>query len=135
MDQSAAEAMIVRIFADGFNHGDFSGVSAHVAEDYIDHSPIPAPGPGPEGFAGRMGGLRAAFGELRIAIHEVSAVGDRVWFRWTMEGNHVGPFAGVEPTGRPMSIEGINLEVVDGDKIVEHFSQFDRATLLQQLKN
>ena len=103
MEQAAAEAMITRIFADGFNQGDFAGVHAHVAADYVDHSPIPAPGPGPEGFAGRMQGLRSAFGDLLITIHEVTAAGDRVWFRWTMEGTHVGPFAGLEPTGRPMS--------------------------------
>jgi len=95
--------------------------------------PIPAAGHGSDGFAGRIKGLRAAFGDLTIEINDLTASNNRIWFRWTQTGHHSGPFAGLEPTGREIRVEGINLEIMDGEKVVEHFSLFDRLGLMQQL--
>jgi predicted ester cyclase len=134
MEVADADRIVRRIFADGINKGDFAGAAEHVSAAYVDHSPIPASGPGPDGFAGRMKGLKAAFGDLTIEIHEVAASGNQIWFRWTQTGRHSGPFAGIEPTGKQIRVEGINLEVMDGEKIVEHFSLFDRLSLMQQLQ-
>ena len=133
MDAPTLAATVHRMFEDAFERGDYATLEAHLSPSYVDHSPIPAPGPGPAGFAARVGAMRAAFGDLAMTIHEVSADGDRVWFRWTLAGKHVGFFNGIAPTGRAVTLDGINLEVFDGDRIVEHFSQFDRASLMAQL--
>jgi predicted ester cyclase len=133
MDRDVAEQIVRSIFVDGFARGDFGGLNAHVAPDYIDHSPIPAPSPGPDGFAARISAMRAAFGNFTVDIDDVSVDGDRVWFRWALHGQHVGPFAGREPTGKAVSLEGINMELVADGRIVEHYSQFDRMGLIQQL--
>ena len=73
----------------------------------------------------------ATFGDFDVEIHEVTADGNRIWFRWALIGKHVGRFAGVEPTGSEIRLEGLNLEVVNGGQIVEHFSSFDRMGLAQ----
>jgi hypothetical protein len=36
------------------------GVAEHVSDSYVGHRPIPAARPGPDGFAGRIKGLKAA---------------------------------------------------------------------------
>jgi predicted ester cyclase len=133
MDRQSAERLVKGIFEDGFSRGDFEGLHAYVAADYLDHSPIPAPAPGPEGFEARIRAMRAAFGDFHVDIDDVTVDADRIWFRWAIHGTHVGTFAGREPTGRAVTLEGLNMEVVADGKIVEHFSQFDRMGLIQQL--
>ncbi len=77
--------------------------------------------------------MRSEFGDFVVGIHEVTADGNRVRVRWVLIGKHVGPSAGIEPTGKEIRLEGLNLEVVNDGQIVEHFSSFDRIGLIAQL--
>jgi predicted ester cyclase len=70
---------------------------------------------------------------VRMTLDELVAEGDRVAFRWTMTGKHVGEFAGIAPTGRPVSLTGLNFERVADGKIVEHWSEYDRLALIEQV--
>ena len=131
---SAAEnkAIVHRLFDQGFNKGNMEPASEIIAPEYIDHSPIPAPMPGPEGFAKRMAGLRAAF--VQEAIFGVFlAEDDLVAFTWTFNGVHNGPFAGIPATGKQVMLSGINVERLKDGKIIEHWSQFDLAGLMKQI--
>jgi steroid delta-isomerase-like uncharacterized protein len=124
---------IVREFFDElFNRGNTEIVNKVVGADYVDHSPLPAPAPGPEGFAKRVAALRAAF--VREVVFGIFlAEGDLVAFTWRFNGVHAGTFAGIPATGRYVVLSGINVErLVDG-KIVEHWSQFDLAGLIKQI--
>jgi predicted ester cyclase len=44
-----------------------------------------------------------------------------------------GEFMEVAPTGKPVTMTGINIERVAGGRIVEHWSQFDMLGLLVQI--
>ena len=131
---SAAEnkAIVRRLFDEGFNKGNVQLANEIIAPDYVDYSPIPAPMPGSEGFAKRMAGLRAAF--VQEAVFGVFlAEDDLVAFTWTFSGVHNGPFAGVPPTRRKVTLSGINVERLKDGRIVEHWSQFDLAGLMRQI--
>lgn len=131
MSTEENKVIVHRLFDELFNHGNLSASEGVIAPDYIDHSPIPAPGPGPEGFSRRAAGLRAAF--VQKAVFGVFlAEGDLVAFTWQFNGVHIGPFAGIAPTGRTASVSGINVERLKGGKIIEHWSQFDLAGLMKQ---
>jgi hypothetical protein len=53
--------------------------------------------------------------------------------RWTISGTHQDDFQGVPPTGRPITMKGIEFSrVVDG-KIAEHWVQFDVLAVIQQI--
>jgi predicted SnoaL-like aldol condensation-catalyzing enzyme len=56
------KAIVRNLFDELFNKGNPAAANAVIAEDFIDHSPLPAPAPGAEGFAKRTVMLRAAFG-------------------------------------------------------------------------
>ncbi|MBX3195011.1 MAG: ester cyclase [Microbacteriaceae bacterium] len=130
-DPNGAAERIRRFFDAGFNRGEFLA-SEYVADDYVDHSPLPAPKPGAEGFGMRMQALRTAFVDEAV-FGVFAAEGDLVAFTWEFRGVHRGAFAGVEPTGRTVSLAGINVERVRDGLIVEHWSQFDLAGLMRQL--
>jgi len=87
------------MFDEAFNKGNTDPIYELIAADYIDHSPIPAPAPGPHGFAKRTAALRAAFvqeAEFGVFLAE----GGLVAFTWTFNGVHNGPFAGIPATGK-----------------------------------
>jgi predicted ester cyclase len=103
-----------------------------IAADYVDHSSLPAPAPGPDGFKKRAAMLRAAFNS-KMTFGQFLAEGDLVAFTWLMSGIHQDAFAGVPATGRPVTVNGMNIERFQDGKIVEHWSQFDAVGLLRQI--
>jgi steroid delta-isomerase-like uncharacterized protein len=121
-----------RLFEEAFNKKNSAVVDEIVAKDYVDHSAIPAPVPGSEGFKKRVEMLRAGLNPT-IAFGEFVAEGELVAFNWTMTGKHEGPFAGVQATGKPVTLGGINIERFKDGMLVEHWSQFDMAGVLRQI--
>jgi predicted ester cyclase len=134
MSTAENKTIVRRLFDEGFNKGNFEPANEMIASEYIDHSPIPAPMPGPEGFAKRMAVLKAAF--VQEAVFGVFlAEDDLVSFTWTFNGVHNGPFAGIQPTGKKVSLSGINVERLKDGKVVEHWSHFDLAGLMKQINS
>jgi predicted ester cyclase len=132
---SETNKSLVRHFFEGiFNEGDLESVHDVLAADYVDHSPFSAETPGPEGFKRRMDMLRASLA-VRMTLDDLIAERDLVAFRWTMQGKHVGEFAGIAPTGRSVALTGLNLERVADGKIVEHWSEYDRLSLVEQVSS
>jgi steroid delta-isomerase-like uncharacterized protein len=75
----------------------------------------------------------AAFPDLQATIEDMIAEGDQVVTRAAWRGTHQGAFQGIPPTGKPMTLTGIQiLRIVDG-KIVEHRSESDGLGMMQQL--
>jgi predicted ester cyclase len=61
------------------------------------------------------------------------AEGDTVAVRVTMTATHLGPFLGVEPTGRRVRYEGMDFFRFEDGKMVEHWTSTDDLGLMQQL--
>jgi steroid delta-isomerase-like uncharacterized protein len=116
-----------------FNERDWATESACRAPDYVAHvSGAPEPLDA-DGWAAFMGTFTTAFPDAQIAVD--GAVGERdvVASRWTITGTHRGDFQGVPPTGRQVTMTGIDFSrVVDG-KIAEHWAQFDVVGVMQQI--
>jgi len=124
--------LVRRMFDEAFNQGNTSFINEMIAPDYVDHSPIPAPAAGPEGFVKRTMVLSNAF--VQEALFGVFlAENDLVAFTWTFQGVHQGTFAGLAATGKKVTLSGINVERLENGKIVEHWSHFDLAGLLKQM--
>jgi predicted ester cyclase len=76
---------------------------------------------------------RTAFPDLRVPIEELIAEGDRVVSRWTARGIHQGELMGNAPTGNQVSVTGIIVDRVSGDKIEEEWADYDTLHLVQQI--
>jgi predicted ester cyclase len=78
--------------------------------------------------------LTTGFPDLRIAVEDVVAEGDRVVVRLRFTGTHDGPFQGLEPTGRPVEFGAIRIyRLVDG-VVVETWAHQDSMGLVRQLR-
>jgi steroid delta-isomerase-like uncharacterized protein len=78
-------------------------------------------------------GIRAAFPDIRIIIHDVIEQGDRVAATWTATMTHQGQFLNLAPTGRKASVNGQTFAKVQNGKIVESWDNWDQLGLLVQL--
>ena len=123
-----------RIWIDGLNRGDMSVADAAFAPDCVVHiTGVAAPLRGVESLRELVGGLLAAFPDLRFTIEDQLTQGDRVAFRWRATGTHTGPLGAAPPTGKPVALAGLIIDrLVDG-KVQERWEQWDQSLMLQQL--
>lgn len=75
----------------------------------------------------------AAFPDLHVVLEDVFAVGDRVGSRGRISGTHCGDFMGIPATGKPVSVEYLDLWRVERGKFVETWVQMDTLGLMQQI--
>ena len=71
--------------------------------------------------------------DLYFTIEDQVAEGDKVVTRYTARGTHLGPFMGIPPTGKHITVTGIGIIRVADGKIVEEWANGDNLGLLQQL--
>lgn len=75
-----------------------------------------------------------SFPEYEIVAEEIIAERDLVALRGVFRGVHRGPFAGIPPTGRAVAAPLMIMYRVDGERIVQHWMQFDGAAVAAQLQ-
>jgi predicted ester cyclase len=127
--KAIAREIIDRIFV----HQEDAAIDELIAEDFVPHTFGPMP-PGREGLRAGMRRAGAGLSEARFEIDDMIAEADRVAVRVTTSARQTGPFLGLEPTGKPYSIEEIHIFRIRDGQLVEHWHQFDKMGLLQQLK-
>ena len=116
------------------NSGNVAEVDQVIARDIVDHEEMPGlEGSGVERFKQFLSIFRAAFPDLRMSAEDVIAEGDRAAVRYTMTGTHRGEFMGMAPTGKQITVAGIEIIRVAGGKAVEHWGVTDQMAMLQQL--
>ena len=122
-----------RLYEEVFNKGNLSVIDEVVSPDIVDHNPGPGVPPTREGFKQFVSTNRAAFPDIRIEVNDILAEGEKVVARFTMRGTHRGELMGIAPTGKQVTVSGIDILRWEGGKAVEHWGNMDDLGLLQQL--
>ena len=82
---------------------------------------------------------RTSVPDLRATVEDIFAEGDKVVVLWTLSGTHRENIEMIEsagiipPTGKQVSMVGMDIYHFRGGKIVEAWRTWDRLGLLQQL--
>jgi glyoxylase-like metal-dependent hydrolase (beta-lactamase superfamily II)/predicted ester cyclase len=89
----------------------------------------------PEGVRAFLGELLGAMPDLRIEVLSATAEDDRcaVWWRITGTFTGPGPFNGLEPTGNPLTFEGIDLLTVSGGLVQSNDAFPDTMAVPRQI--
>ena len=104
------------------------------APDFVSHNMPPELPQGVEGVKAFFAMFRDALPDVEVAIDEVVADGDRAAVATTTTGTHTGELMGMAPTGRRVSVTGIDMIRVDASgRIAEHRGLTDTVGLLRQL--
>jgi steroid delta-isomerase-like uncharacterized protein len=126
-------AIVQRLIKEAQEGGNLGVVDELLADDFVDHTPLPGLPPTRDGVRMLFAGLRAAFPDLTVTIDEQIADAEKVATRKTFRGTHHGPFLGVPPTGRSISFEAIDILTLRDDRIREHRVVINQLALMQQL--
>ena len=103
------------------------------APAYVGSSPTDGETRGPSGIRAVVERYRAAFSGITMTADRIVAEGDWVTTQWTARGTHTGELMGIAPTGREVTVNGIEVDRVEGGKFVEGHGIFDALGMLQQL--
>jgi steroid delta-isomerase-like uncharacterized protein len=134
MSTEENKALARRVIEQMFNEGNLDVADELLALDYVDHDPtLPEDVHGPEGFKEYVGMYRSAFPDLHVQIEDQIAEGDRVATRWTGTGTHDGELAGIAPTGKRVTVPGMEIVRIANGKLVEGWEGYDSGTLMRQL--
>jgi steroid delta-isomerase-like uncharacterized protein len=133
MSTEANKILVRRLVDEAQTEGRLEVVDELLADDFVDHSPLPGLPANRDGIRILFGALRAAFPDLRVTIDEQVAEGEKVVTRKTFRGTHGGEFLGAPASGRAVAFEVIDILSVRDGKIAEHRVVFDQLGLRAQL--
>ena len=77
--------------------------------------------------------MLTAFPDLKGSIDDMIAEGDKVAVRFTIQGTHQGVFRDIAPTGKRITVSGLEIDRCAGGKFVETWLISDRLGMMQQL--
>ena len=118
-----------RIYEDAINNHDPDALDNYILPNYVNHK---NPG-GLEGIKQMFSTLFEAFPDLRFSVDSSGADGDRVWARTTMRGTQQGPFMGMPPTGKTVTVTTVNEGRIENGKLAEEWGVTDTLAMWQQL--
>ena len=133
MSSEHNKAIAQRFYDLVWNQGNMAVADELFTPDTVDHASPPGFPSGIAGVKQVFGMYRGAFPDLTITIEDMIADGDKVVARWTSRGTHRGDLMGIPPTGKQVTITGIDILRFEGDKIAEHWANFDMLGMMQQI--
>lgn len=122
MTPDANKDLIRRVFEEIIPAGDPTAMRALMAPDFLDHDPLPGQPAGAAGGEYVVSTMHTAQPDLRFAIHDLVAEGDRVVIRWTLHGTNTGPMLGRPPSGQPVDFAAIVIFRIADGKIAERWA-------------
>ncbi len=134
MTPNDANKQIVTDFIDAlFSRGELDAIDQHLTEDFLNHDPPFGVSADREGMRAAGAMMRGAFPDWHSEVHLLIAEGDLVAEVFTATGSHQGEVMGVAPTGKVMSLPGINVFRMRDGQICERWGRLDDLGFLQQL--
>lgn len=110
-----------------------ASVDKYMAEDFVEHEPIPGMDQSRETPRQMFKMMHAAFPDFHMDVKEMLQDGDKVVSRATMAGTHQGDFMGMPPSGKSFEINVIDIMQFRDDKVIAHWGVMDMAGLMEQI--
>ena len=132
MSTEENKAIVRRFFELGPSSGDMNAANALLDPNFALHTPLPS-APGIQGINDVVTTCRAAFEHLNVTVEDMVAEGNKVTARFTARGIHKGQFMGLPPTGKSITMTGIEIFRIENCKIAELWGEANMLGLMEQL--
>jgi steroid delta-isomerase-like uncharacterized protein len=126
------KAIVRRFFQEGPSKGNLAAAGELLSPNFSLHTPLPS-APGIQGMKEIITACRAAFEHLDVTVEDMVAEGDKVAARFTACGTHKGSFMNLPPTGKPITMTGIEIFRIEDGKIAELWGEANLLGLRVQL--
>jgi predicted ester cyclase len=103
------------------------------ADTFVDHTPQPGVTPDKAGVRVLYQALRTAFPDFHADIRWEVASDSLVTTFKIYQGTHSGPILGVDPTGRTVEFETVDVMKVVNGKITDHWGVGNLLKMMVQL--
>lgn len=121
---------IIRSLYEADNKKDLSILDELISPDFVDPSFQLR---GPESYKQFETMFFKGFPDWQETIEDIIAEGDKVWVRFTGTGTHSGEWRGLAPTGKKITLHGVQIWRITDGKVVEKHSIIDLLDALKQL--
>lgn len=129
--EQEAKKNIVRAYIEHvINTGNTSHISEYISDKYQEEYNGERYQLGIKGAINHIEGVRNTYPDLKLTIDKMICENDWVATYYCMEGTHAGEWMGIKPTHKKVKIYGVNLDRIEGNKIIEHSGA---ANLLEPL--
>ena len=126
--------VVQRYVEECWNQGNLNKASEFLTDQVRFHDPVfPGLNPGIQNIKTHIEETRRAFPDLKFTISDTIAERNEVVLHWSARGTHKGPFLGMQPTQRKVTIDGTSIYRLEGSKIVESHANWNLATMMAQL--
>jgi predicted ester cyclase len=133
MSSAEENKAIVCRFLEELVKGNLDVIDELLAPDFVDRALMPGQGSTREDFKQTIAEILEAFSTTSYAIEEQVAEGDTVVTKYKESHVSRGEFAGLPPTGREETNEGIYIHRISGGKITEEWSLVDARPVMEDL--
>jgi steroid delta-isomerase-like uncharacterized protein len=116
-----------------WDKGNLAVADRVLSPNFVDHDPVTGQMPGIKGYKEMLVAYRTAFPDLKVKNEDVIEGGNKVVVRWTAQGTHKGQLMNIPPTGRRILLKGIDILLIENEKIIERWGEFDALSMLGQL--
>ena len=132
MSTEENKAIVSRLFEE-LNKGNLDILDQIFAPDFVNHHPAPGMPPDKEGVKQFIVTMHNTFSDYKWNVEDLIAEGDKVVYRFNMQGTDTGGLMGMPPTGRKVVAEAIGIQRFANGKVVERWNIADSLGMLQQL--
>jgi predicted ester cyclase len=102
------------------NTGDVSKIREFITEEYVEIHDGKRYHIGIEGAVDHILGVRKVFPDLKLTIENQISEGDWVATVYSVTGTFSNEWFEMQPTGKPITFTGVNVDRVKDGKIIEH---------------
>lgn len=130
---TASNGELVRWVFETLNTRDVTPLREFWTDDTVDHFPDRTCR-GADEIAGYFDEVFGALPDFHMEVCEIAEQDEHVFARWRLTGTHTGgAFQGIEATGKPIALDGIDHVVVRDGKIVSNHIVFDQMSFARQI--
>lgn len=135
----ANKTIVRRYYEEAFNERNLNLLEELISPNVVNHNPVsdesltPEEATGFDGFKQHVESAESVFPDGKVTIDRILAEDDYVFVQFTFEGTHEGTFAGIEPTGRNISMSNMALFRIEDGMITERWAEADNLVMLKQL--
>ena len=124
------KALVQRFFEEVINQKNVAALDQFVSPNAVNHT---VPSGLPQGPSQLLGLHLNAFPDVKATVEDLLTDGDKVVALVNYRGTQQGTLRGISPTGKPITVMGINIFRIVNGKIEEHWGLADRLSALHQL--